>query len=210
MLLVAKFRCVTVLISPGIVIFREVPLTGLIFTWPGGSALARLCRALLIIGEWCFFGLLTFNMISFIHSSVWSAAKVWLKYRAINLQTTNNCFTSPSPPTRRGRPQAAALDPVMALMRIWRQLSLRRGKDGVKFNETASMTLYGLWLSISISSYTTPHPGTSSEPASDMILRIWDELYYEGWCMVGARRWQLNGRNVRGDLLHVAWCKYYK
>ena len=144
-----------VLISPGIVIFREVPLTGLIFTWPGGSALARLCRALLIIGEWCFFGLLTFNMISFIHSSVWSAAKVWLKYRAINLQTTNNCFTSASPPTRRGRPQAAALDHVMALMRIWRQLSLRRGKDGVKFNGTASMTLYGLWLSSS-SSYTIP------------------------------------------------------
>ena len=182
-------------------IFREILLTGLIFTWPGGSGAARLCRALLIIGEWCFFGLLTFNMISFIHSSVWSAAKVWLKYRAINLQTTNNCFTSPSPPTRRGRPQAAALDHVMALMRIWRQLSLRRGKDGVKFNGTASMTLYGLWLSSS-SSYTTPHPGTSSN--QPRIWRIVDELYYEGWWLVGGRRWQLNGRNVRSDLLHVA------
>ena len=180
-------------------IFREVPLAGLIFTWPGGSAAARLCRALLIIGEWCFFGLLTFNMISFIHSSVWSAAKVWLKYRAINLQTTNNCFTSRSPPTRRGRPQAAALDHVMALMRIWRQLSLRRGKDGVKFNGTASMTLYGLWLSSS-SSYTTPHPGTFSNqrPASDMKDCGWIVLW-------GLVRWVGDGDSLMAGMSGVEW-----
>ena len=179
-------------------IFREVPLTGLIFTWPGGSAAARLCRALLIIGEWCFFGLLTFNMISFIHSSVWSAAKVWLKYRAINLQTTNNCFTHRHRAYCAVRPQAAALDHVMALMRIWRQLSLRRGEDGVKFNVPAPMTRYGLWLSSS--RYTTPAP-----PAS-LGHGVW-RGYYEDWWLVGGRRWQLNGRNVRSDLLHVARCK---
>ena len=180
-------------------IFREVLLTGLIFTWPGGSGAARLCRALLIIGEWCFFGLLTFNMISFIHSSVWSAAKVWLKYRAINLQTTNNCFTSASPPTRRGRPQAAALDHVMALMRIWRQLSLRRGKDGVKFNETGSMTLYGLWLSSS-SSYTTPHPGTSSEP------RTWYEGLWVNCIMRAGGWWVGDGDSLMAGMSGVTFC----